>query len=74
MQKLLKEQCFMNEMHEYEIKSFSKILEFNPDLPKTKNFNQIFHKTQVVNIFFFIKNKEQVILDGENSFTHYIMY
>ena len=36
MQKLLKVQYFMNEMHEYEIKSFSKKkLEFNPDLPKT---------------------------------------
>ena len=36
MQKLLKAQCFMNEMHEYEIKSFSKTLEFNPYLPKTR--------------------------------------
>ena len=35
MQKLLKAQYFMNEMHEYEIKSFSKTLEFNPDFPKT---------------------------------------
>ena len=35
MQKLLKAQCFMNEMHEYEIKSFSKTLEFNQNLPKT---------------------------------------
>ena len=35
MQKLLKAQYFMNEMHEYEMKSFSKTLEFNPDLPKT---------------------------------------
>ena len=25
----------MNEMHEYEIKSFSKTHEFNPDLPRT---------------------------------------
>ena len=36
MQKFLKAQCFMNKMHEYEMKSFSKTLEFNPDLPKTK--------------------------------------
>ena len=36
MQKLLKAQYFMNKMHEYEIKSFSKTLEFNPDLPKTR--------------------------------------
>ena len=35
MQKLLKAQCFMNKMHEYEMKSFSKTLEFNLDLPKT---------------------------------------
>ena len=35
MQKLLKAYCFINKMHEYEIKSFSKIVEFNPDLPKT---------------------------------------
>ena len=37
MQKLLKAQYFMNEMHEYEIKSLKKkkTLEFNPDLPKT---------------------------------------
>ena len=35
MQKFLKAQYFMNKMHEYEIKSFSKTLEFNPDLPKT---------------------------------------
>ena len=35
MQKLLKAQYFMNEMHEYEIKRFSKTLEFNSDLPKT---------------------------------------
>ena len=34
MQKLLKAQYFMNEMHEYEIKSLKKKLEFNPDLPK----------------------------------------
>ena len=39
MQKLLKSHCFMNEMHEYETKSFSKTLEFNPDLPKTSFSN-----------------------------------
>ena len=36
MQKLLKAHSFMNEMHEYEVKSFSKTLEFNLDLPKTR--------------------------------------
>ena len=35
MQKLIKAQYFMNEMHEYEIKSFSKTLKFNPDLSKS---------------------------------------
>ena len=34
MQKLLKAHSFINEMHEYEIKSFSKTLEFNPDFRK----------------------------------------
>ena len=38
MQKLLKAQYFMNEMHEYEIKCLKKkkkTLKFNPNLPKT---------------------------------------
>ena len=73
MQKLLKPQYFMNEMHECELKSFSKTLEFNLDLPKTKIFNQFVHKTQALNIFC-NKNKKQVILDGQNKSTHYIMY
>ena len=41
MQKLLKTHSFMNEMHEYEIKFFSKTLEFNPDLPKTRFSNNL---------------------------------
>ena len=36
MQKPLEAQCFMKRMHEYEIKIFSKTLEFNLDLPKTR--------------------------------------
>ena len=36
MQKLLKAKNFINKMHEYEMKGFSKTLDFNPDLPKTK--------------------------------------
>ena len=36
MQKLLKAHCIMNKMHEYEMKSFSKTLVFNPDLPKSR--------------------------------------
>ena len=34
MHKTLKPTYFMYGMHEYEFKSFSKTLEFNPDLPK----------------------------------------
>ena len=36
MQKLLKAQYFMNKMHVYEMKSFSKTLEFNPNFSKTR--------------------------------------
>ena len=36
MQKLLKSHCFIKKMHEYETKSFSKTLEFNPNLPKSR--------------------------------------
>ena len=71
--KLLKALCFMNEMHEYEIKSFSKTLEFNPDLPKTRFFNQFVLKTQTLNTFC-IKIKEHIILDSHNKITHNIMY
>ena len=56
MQNLLEVLYFMNEMHEYEIKSVSKTLEFNPDLPK-KNFNQFDLKSQTLNTFC-IKIKE----------------
>ena len=51
MQKLLKAQYFMNEMHEYEMKSFSKTLEFNPDLPKTSFSIKLSSKTQTLNTF-----------------------
>ena len=51
MQKLLKAQYFMNEMHEYEIKSFSKTLEFKPNLPKTSFSIKLSSKTQTINIF-----------------------
>ena len=36
MQKLLKAHCFIKKMHEYETKSFSKTLKFNPNLPKSR--------------------------------------
>ena len=73
MQKRLKAQCFMNEMHGYEIKSFSKTLEFNRDFPKTSFSTNLSSKTQTLNTFC-IKIKEHIILDGQNKFTHNIMY
>ena len=73
MQKLLKAQCFMNELHVYEIKSFSKTNGFNPNLSKNKFFNQFVLKTQTLNIFC-IRIKEHLILDGHNKITHNIMY
>ena len=73
MQKLLKAQYFINEMHEYEFKSFSKTLELNPDLPKTSFPNQFVLKTQTSNTFC-IKIKGHIILDGQNKFIQNIMY
>ena len=72
MQKLLKAQCFMNEMREYEIKSFSKTLDSTQIFQKLV-FQLIYLKTQTLNIFC-IKIKEHVILDGHNEITHNIMY
>ena len=63
----------MNEMHEYEIKIFSKTLEFNPDIPKTSFSTNLSPKTQTLKTFC-IKIKEHVILDGHNKITHNIMY
>ena len=51
MQKLLKAQCFMNELHVYEIKFFSKTNGFNPNLSKNKFFNQFVLKTQTLKYF-----------------------
>ena len=56
MQKLLKAQCFMNEMREYEIKSFSKTLDSTQIFQKLV-FQLIYLKTQTLNIFC-IKIKE----------------
>ena len=63
----------MNKMHEYEMKSFSKTLEFNPDLPKNKIFNLFVLKSQTLNTFC-IKIKKFKILDGQNKITHNNMY
>ena len=63
----------MNKMHEYEMKSFSKTLEFNLDHPKTSFFNQFVFKAQTLNAFCF-KIKEHVIFDGHNKITHINMY
>ena len=76
MQKLLKAQYFMNEMHEYEIKSFfffkkkhlnsTQIFQkqvFQPICLKNANNKHILHQ-----------NQETLILDGHNKITHNIMY
>ena len=73
MLKFLKAQYLMNEMHEYKIKSISKTHEFNPDLPKTNFSINLSAKTQTLNTFY-IKIKEHIILDGQNTITHNIMY
>ena len=73
MQKLLKTQYFMNKMHEYEMKSFSKTLGFNPDLPKTHFWINLSSITQTLKIFC-IKIKEHIILDGHNKIIHNMMY
>ena len=73
MQKPLKPTYFMNEMHEYEFKSFSKTHEFNLDLPKAIFSPFLSLKLKQKNIFC-IKIKEHIILDGQNRFTHNIMY
>ena len=73
MQKLLKAHCIMNKMNEYEMKSFSKILEFNPNLPKIRCYNQFVFKAQTLNTFC-IKIKELLILGGHNKITYDIMY
>ena len=72
MQKLLKAQYFMNEMHEYEIKFFQKHLNstqifqkqvFQPIVLKNSNIKHILHQ-----------NQGTLILDGHNKITHNIMY
>ena len=58
MQKLLKAQYFMNEMHEYEIKSLKKKkTRIQPRSSKNKIFNQFVSKTQTLSTFC-IKIKE----------------
>ena len=42
MQKFLKALNFMNHMHEYEMKCFSKNTCFEPNFPKIKIFNPFF--------------------------------
>ena len=73
MQKLLKAHCVMNKMHGYEMKFFSKTLEFNLDLPKTRFSINLTLNSQALNTFC-IKIKELLILDGHNKITHNIMY
>ena len=72
MQKLLKAQCFMNKMHEYEMKSFSKTFEFNLS-SKNKILNHFVPNSQTLNIFC-IKIKRFLILDGHNKITDNNVY
>ena len=72
MQKLLKVQYFMNKIHEYEVKSFSKTLEFNPDLPKTSFSTNCLKNSNIKHILH--QNQGTLILDGHNKITHNIMY
>ena len=64
MQKTLKPTYFMNEMHENEFKSFSKTLEFIPDLPN-QDYDTFCPQNSI---------KEHIILDGQTKFTHNFMY
>ena len=72
MQKTLKPTYFMNEMHEYEFKFFSRTLDFNPDLPK-QDYETFISKIQSMNIFC-IEIKEHIILDDQTKITHNFMY
>ena len=63
----------MNRMHEFEMKSFSKTLEFDPNLPKTRFSINLSSNQKTLNTFC-IKIKEILILDGHNKITHNIMY
>ena len=60
MQKTLKPTYFMKEMHEYDFKSFSKMIEFNLDLSKQdydtfcpQNSIRLNHITLVFSVFLF---------------------
>ena len=73
MQKLLKAWYFMNRMHEYKMRCFSKTLVWNPDLLKIK-FSINFSLNSQTSNTFCIKIKEFLILDGHNKITHNNMY
>ena len=62
----LQSTIFHEWMHEYEIKSFLKTFEFNPDLPKTRFL--------IIKNTICVKIKEHILLDGHNKITHNIMY
>ena len=60
MLKPLKPISFMNEMHDYEFKVFSKTFEFELRSSKNKIFTLFVPKTQSINMFC-IKIKEHII-------------
>ena len=73
LQKLLKALKFMNKMHEYEMKCFSKNTCFEPNFPKMKIFNQFSLNYQASNTFC-INFKEFSNLVGQTKITHNNMY
>ena len=73
MQKPLKRIYFINKMHDYEFKSFSKNIWIQPWSSKNKIFTLFVPKTESINMFC-IKIKENIILDGQTNFTLNFMY
>ena len=74
MQKLLKAHYFMNEMHEYEIKSFFKKIHLNSiQIFQKQDFQSIVLKNSNIKHILH-QNQGTLILDGHNKITHNIMY
>ena len=70
MQKLLKELNFMNHMHEYEMKCFSKTHVLNPIFPKLRfSIHSLKHQNM-----FCIKLMKFSNLVGQTKDTHNNMY
>ena len=66
VQKLLKALNFMNKIHEYEMKYFSKNASFEPSFPRIKIFKPFSLNSQASNMFC-IKLKEFSNLVGQTK-------